>query len=256
MATVLCADDSPTIQKVVELTFADSGIHVICVSDGEAAIRRSRELKPEVLLLDVAMPARNGYEVCEWVRREAGIPQPRVLLLSSALEVYDERRAHACGADGHLAKPFESQALLQRVRSLIEPHAPAGSPPVQPLASDFTFDPFPRAEGLSPSARPHQTRPERPPPASPSLKEPLPGGSSGSKPAGAPASEPAASHVAAAGGSARLSPADIEAIVRRLVDLIGPEVIREIAWEIVPDLADTILREKLTQLAPPKGRPR
>ena len=252
MPTVLCADDSPTIQKVVELTFADSGIRVVCVSDGEAAIRRFREVKPDLLLLDVAMPARNGYEVSEWVRREAVQPQPRVLLLSSALDPFDERRARGCGADGHMAKPFESGALLARVRAMLGLADPAPGVPADDEefpAAGSAFDPNARLESLSPHAQPlplrGDTAPARPAPSGAGLAH-LPVAPSAAARAAASAVPP--------GRGANLSPAEIEAIARRVVELIGPEIIREIAWEILPDLADTILREKLERTGPGRDR--
>jgi CheY-like chemotaxis protein len=116
---ILLADDSITIQKVVELTFSEGDYQVICVSNGAQALRRIPEVKPDVVLLDVIMPEKNGYEVCEAIKRSpetSGIP---VLLLTGTFEPFDKKRAEASGAQGHLTKPFESQALVSKVEELI-----------------------------------------------------------------------------------------------------------------------------------------
>jgi CheY-like chemotaxis protein len=134
--TILLADDSITIQKVVELTFSDGEYRVLCVGNGAQALRKIAESRPDIVLLDVIMPEKNGYEVCEAMRSDpatAGLP---VLLLTGTFEPFDQRRADAAGADGHLTKPFESHTLVARVEELIAArrsgslpaHAPAPVP--------------------------------------------------------------------------------------------------------------------------------
>ena len=130
MKKILLADDSITIQKVVELTFSEDDYQVSCVSNGMQALKRITEWRPDVVLLDVIMPERNGYEVCEEIKRNpatAGIP---ALLLSGTFEPFDQQRADAAGARGHLTKPFESQALVSKVEELLAgaPDVPAGAP--------------------------------------------------------------------------------------------------------------------------------
>lgn len=138
MKTILLADDSITIQKVVELTFSDGEYRVLCVGNGAQALRKIAESRPDIVLLDVIMPEKNGYEVCEAMRLDpatSGIP---VLLLTGTFEPFDSRRADAAGADGHLTKPFESHTLVARVEELIAgrrsgslpAHAPAVADPV------------------------------------------------------------------------------------------------------------------------------
>jgi CheY-like chemotaxis protein len=116
---ILLADDSITIQKVVELTFSEGDYQVICVSNGAQALKRIDEVRPDVVLLDVIMPEKNGYEVCEQIKRSpstSGIP---VLLLTGTFEPFDKKRAETAGANGHLTKPFESQTLVSKVEELI-----------------------------------------------------------------------------------------------------------------------------------------
>jgi CheY-like chemotaxis protein len=141
--TILLADDSVTIQKVVGISFAAEDIEVIAVDNGDDAIARAREIQPDVVLADVVMPGKNGYEVCEAIQADpamAGIP---VLLMSGTFEAFDEARAQQVGAAGHIAKPFEAQALVDEVRRLMD--APAAVPPpapAVPLNPDSSADSF------------------------------------------------------------------------------------------------------------------
>ncbi|HSN91927.1 MAG TPA: response regulator, partial [Anaeromyxobacteraceae bacterium] len=124
---LLLADDSITIQKVVGITFANEDYKVTAVDNGEAAIVKAREMKPDVILADVVMPRKNGYEVCEAVKNDPSLKHIPVLLLSGTFEAFDEARARGAKADGHIAKPFESAALISRVKELVEGKAPAAA---------------------------------------------------------------------------------------------------------------------------------
>src|SRR5437867_845392 len=121
---ILLADDSITIQKVVELTFSEGDYLVFTVGNGAQALKKIGEVRPDVALLDVIMPEANGYEVCEKVKRNPETSWIPVLLLTGTFEPFDRKRAEAAGADGHLTKPFESQVLISRVEELI-----ASAPP-------------------------------------------------------------------------------------------------------------------------------
>ena len=123
---LLLADDSVTIQKVIELTFADEHIAVVAVSDGAAAIARLEAEPFDIVLADVGMPGKSGFEVAAFLRdRPAGrIP---VILLTGAFDPVDEARVAAVGASAVLAKPFEPQVLVTRVRELLERGATGAS---------------------------------------------------------------------------------------------------------------------------------
>jgi CheY-like chemotaxis protein len=120
--TLLLADDSPTIQKVINLTFADEGIDVIAVSDGNAAIQQLREMTPDLVMVDVHMPGLNGYQICERLRQNAELKNVPVILLVGSFEPFDEEEAKRVGADDFLMKPFQSiRQLVSRVGALLEP---------------------------------------------------------------------------------------------------------------------------------------
>ena len=116
---LLLADDSVTIQRVIELTFADEEVTVVAVGDGQQAIDRVRSDRPDIVLADVGMPERDGYEVAAFIKGDPEFAHIPVLLLTGAFEPIDEARARAVGCDGVLVKPFEPQMVISRVRDLL-----------------------------------------------------------------------------------------------------------------------------------------
>ena len=135
---LLLADDSVTIQKVIELTFADEDIEVIAVGNGREAIERAPLERPDIVLADVGMPERDGYEVAAFIKRRPDLKHIPVLLLTGAFEPIDEGRARAAGCDGVLVKPFEPQMVITRVKDLI-----AGKRPT-PGAAGISYATLPR----------------------------------------------------------------------------------------------------------------
>jgi len=125
--TLLLADDSVTIQKVVGLSFANEDVELITVDNGDDAVERARTLHPDLILADVVMPGLSGYEVCEAIRADEALAPIPVLLLSGTFEPFDEERAAQVGATGHIVKPFEAQALVSRVNELLNETVPAAA---------------------------------------------------------------------------------------------------------------------------------
>jgi CheY-like chemotaxis protein len=169
--TLLLADDSVTIQRVIELTFADEDIDVIAVSDGDQAIARLEASPPDIVLADIGMPGRNGYEVARYVKQSPRLSHIPVVLLTGAFEPVDQARADEAGCDGVLAKPFEPQLVIGRVKELLQkarkpaapapadhaapaapPPAHAEDPPTDPLV---VLPPAPAAAAVAPAATAH-----------------------------------------------------------------------------------------------------
>lgn len=118
---ILLADDSVTVQKIITLTFSDEDVEVITVNNGDEAINRLRRLRPALVMADISIPGRNGYEICEFVKTHPEMEGTPVILLVPAFEPFDEERARRIGADYHLTKPFQSiRMLISIVKNLID----------------------------------------------------------------------------------------------------------------------------------------
>jgi len=125
--TLLLADDSVTIQKVVGISFASEDIKLVTVDNGTAAIAKAKELRPDIVLADVVMPGLNGYDVCRQIKADPTLRHIPVLLLTGTFEAFDEVRAREAGSDGHITKPFEAQALVDLVNARLAAAAPQKS---------------------------------------------------------------------------------------------------------------------------------
>ena len=121
MAKILVADDNSNIQKMVGLALKDQGIDVVAVGNGEAAVRKISDIRPDLVLADVFMPVRNGYEVCQYVKTDPSLAHIPVILLVGAFDPLDEQEAQRVGADGVLKKPFvPPDPLISMVKSALQ----------------------------------------------------------------------------------------------------------------------------------------
>ena len=131
---LLLADDSVTIQRVIKLTFADEDVEVVTVGDGNQAVASIDQQPPDIVLADVAMPGRTGYEVAQHIRTSPRLAHIPVLLLTGAFEPVDETKASEVGCDGILAKPFEPDVVVSRVKELLaRPRSVAPAPVTAPV---------------------------------------------------------------------------------------------------------------------------
>jgi CheY-like chemotaxis protein len=121
VAKILVADDNSNVQKTVGLALADLGVEVVSVNNGEAAVRKLADFSPDLVLADIFMPVRNGYEVCEFVKKDSRFSHVPVVLLVGAFDPLDEREAQRVGADGILKKPFvPPDPLITMVKTLLD----------------------------------------------------------------------------------------------------------------------------------------
>jgi CheY-like chemotaxis protein len=175
MSTILLADDSLTIQKVVELTFADTSYSVVAVSSGEDLLEKLPECQPDLVICDVIMPGKDGYEVCQEIKSTPATLHIPVILLTGTFEPFDRDRALAAGCSEIITKPFEARKLVETVEELLGGAAPAEAPAAEegvPTQFDATtpagFDvpaaepPAAEAAGLE---QPIPAAPEPEPPA-------------------------------------------------------------------------------------------
>jgi CheY-like chemotaxis protein len=116
---LLLADDSQTIQRVVDIVLGPEGFKVTSFGNGEDALKAVESLMPDVILADIEMPGLNGYELCEKVKGNARTHHIPVILLAGAFEPFDEDKMKSIGADDYILKPFESQELTSKVKSLL-----------------------------------------------------------------------------------------------------------------------------------------
>jgi CheY-like chemotaxis protein len=140
---LLLADDSLTIQKVIDLTFADEGVSVVCVNNGREAIERLEEFAPDIVLADVFMPQMSGYEVCEYIKQNDRLKHIPVMLLVGSFEPFDEEEARRVGANDILTKPFQSiRRLIEKVGLLTSNRPPEEQIPTAELPKpEGTFEP-------------------------------------------------------------------------------------------------------------------
>jgi CheY-like chemotaxis protein len=117
---ILLADDSITIQKVIGIIFGAEEYALTVVDNGKAALDRALEVIPDIMLIDALMPGMSGYEVCQRVREIPELAAKPILLLTGSFEPFDETKARECGADDFIAKPFESQQIINKVTELCE----------------------------------------------------------------------------------------------------------------------------------------
>jgi CheY-like chemotaxis protein len=385
---ILLADDSLTIQKVVELTFARTDWELRTVGNGDKAVALLGEFVPDVVLADAVMPGLTGYELCETVKKLPGGSFIPVVMLTGTFEPFDRARADRAGADAVVTKPFDSHALLDLVQDLAaraegaRAAAPPPAPPEPEPVPEPEPEPAPVAEALAPPPpretgedtsptnvprtrpaplpepspdslyattaipifTPEQLEAMRPPlepepPPEPPAPEPVPelppepfreaeiplpaggeavtapvrayevdlggleedvprrdieadiaefersGRVSGAMPAflpppvgdegpatsvelpphGGPLPEPPASDLevlaartslndltrmvgAGAGADRPLADDDVERIARRVVEILGERVVRKVAWDVVPEMAERLVRERLREL--------
>jgi len=203
--TILLADDSPTIRKLVTQTFADGDFDVVSVSNGDAAIKALEEKKPSVILADIYMPGKNGYEVCGYVRNHPQLKTTPVVLLVGAFDAFDEATAKQSGATANITKPFEPGSLIDLVMSLLPAASESETAPGVP-SGESTDD----ADllGLNELFKKGQA-----PPAAPTV--------------------------------ASITEEEVDRIADRVIQKLSTQIIENIAWEVVPDITEKIVREEL-----------
>ncbi len=117
---LLLADDSITIQKVVEMILSEQDYTIVSVTNGDEAFETAKKNRPDIILADIIMPGTDGYQLCKKVKEDPDLRKVPVLLLAGAYESFDTYKATASGADDYIIKPFESQELIKKVRECIE----------------------------------------------------------------------------------------------------------------------------------------
>ncbi|MFO0596097.1 MAG: response regulator [Myxococcaceae bacterium] len=160
--SILVADDSLTIRKVVGMLLATEDLTLTAVDNGLDAVARARELRPDLVLADCMMPGKSGYEVCQELKSDPSTAHIPVLLLAGNFEPFDPARAQACGANGHIPKPFDSASFLDRVKSSVGLPTGGGAPVGIGLPMTAAAVGAPTAAPVQPAARPAAPMPPQP----------------------------------------------------------------------------------------------
>lgn len=117
--TLLIADDEPNIVISVEYLMKREGFEVLVAGDGEEALAKIREHRPDIVLLDVMMPKKSGFDVCQEVRADPALSGVRILMLTAKGRETEVTKGLALGADAYMTKPFSTRDLVEKVRQLL-----------------------------------------------------------------------------------------------------------------------------------------
>jgi CheY-like chemotaxis protein len=261
---ILIVEDSVTMRKVMEMTFAGEDADLLAVENGELAIQQGRDFGPDVAFIDASLPGIDGYEVTRAIKSDPQLAGTAVILMASQHRPLDEARASEVGADAHILKPFDTQEAIDKATSLADQAEALYEAPSIPVARPATSPPMPVAQ---PSYRP--TPPPLPlngPSSRPMTPTPLSGAQVSVAPTSAASlrsSSPAAKIVSSAAApleAAGASEALSHSVVERLETLgltpdqvegvlkLSAEVVERVVWEVVPELAEAMIREELHRL--------
>jgi CheY-like chemotaxis protein len=304
-STLLAVDDSVTMRKVLEITFAGQDYRVVTANTSDAALQKLKSDKPDLVIADGTLEPKNGYDLCKEIKRLS--PSTPVVFLSSKQNPFDVTKGSGAQVDDHIDKPFDTQQLIDKVKAaaptvvsnvsgtaqttpsmpaatalaasgqsgaaaaggrvgavtsqggITAPSAAAaregpGPSPIQ-RAKTLIYNP-PAAVGAPPAA----TGPARPPPPpiapTPVLGLPRTSAESPAPPAVAPLTAATAASPSPGGAALHvngqmagrleqlgLTPAQIDAVLA-----LSREVVERVVWEVVPVLAETIIREEIARL--------
>jgi DNA-binding response OmpR family regulator len=126
MSRILLADDSPQALRLAEQILTSRGIEVVSVTDGAVALRRLSDVNPDLLITDVYLPTKSGFDLARFLRSQAQYQHVPVIFAAAPADEFNEQDAKNAGADVVLRKPFEASALLSAVERLLEQSAAAG----------------------------------------------------------------------------------------------------------------------------------
>ena len=213
--TLLVADDSLTIQRVIQLALADQDLNVVAATSGEQAIEEIESNPPALVLADTRMPDRSGYEIAEFLNSRPshqGIP---VVLMTGAFEPLDERRAKAAGCVAVLVKPFEPGQLVRTVHELL------GSSPAPVARPSITVEPRASESGL--------TAPVPGP-----LPEPVP------VPSVTPPDQTPSAII--------VTDELVDRLATRVIARLSDRVVRETTTDVVSRVAERLVREEIERL--------
>ena len=266
-STLLAVDDSVTMRKVLEITFAGPDFRVVTANSPDAALQKLKAEKFDLVIADISLDP-NGYELCKAVKKAS--PATPVLLLSSKQNAYDAGKGGAAQADEHMDKPFDTQQMIDKVKKLLAA-GPTAKPPVREASPAQTTPsmqaPVAPARAAAPAPAPAAPAPMQRaktliynPPAATASATPAPRAANAPTPAAHHAkAEPTPAPAAAthAVGAAALVNGQLHGKLEQLgltaaqveaVAALSREIVERVVWEVVPVLAETIIKEEISRL--------
>ena len=285
---ILVADDSATMRRVLEMTFAGEDARVMAVDNGEAAVNKAGELIPDVVFADASMSGVDGYEVARRIKSNPQLAKVAVIVMASQHTPYDDGKGRAAGVDDHIPNPFDTQSVIDKLSQVLSrPRAlPAGTDGPKPVAAPPPAVPRPAPLGApaapARSAVGNATRMgiggpvPAPAPAGPAAAPrpaPIPAAATAA-PQPVRSAAPAAAVAAPAPAAVRPAPAPapaapapsaaIEGATANLAQKLGGlglsreqvegvlalsrEVVEQVVWEVVPVLAEQLIKEEIKRL--------
>jgi CheY-like chemotaxis protein len=271
---ILIVEDSVSMRKVMEMTFAGEDAELLAVENGELALQHGRDFGPDVAFIDASLPGLDGYEVARAIKSDPQLAGTAVILMASQHRPLDEARASEVGADGHILKPFDTQEAIDKATDLASQAEALDEAPSIPVARRATTPPTPISHASHRPTPPPLpvSGPSSPPMARtpissiPFATTPLTGAQVSVAP---DTSYPSHSKPVAAVVSSTLMPAQASSavdealshsVVERLETLgltpdqvegvlkLSAEVVERVVWEVVPELAEAMIREELHRL--------
>src|SRR5580658_8810122 len=152
MSIILLADDSPHAQRMGERILREEGFAVVSLTDGETALLRMADVDPDLVIADVFLPGRNGFELCREIK--TSFKHVRVILTAGLLETFDEEDARRAGCDAILKKPFEASVVMETIRPLVHDAQLARGLFAEAMVSARPVDPPVDAAPRAPSPAP------------------------------------------------------------------------------------------------------
>jgi CheY-like chemotaxis protein len=257
---ILVADDSVTMRRILELTFQGEDASVTAVDSVDAALRKAQEVTPDIIFADLSMQGMDGYALATAIKNAPGLERTAVVVMASQKHPYDEDKGKAAGVDDHIIKPFDTQAVIDRVKQVLaKPRVAAGkaaAAPAKPAPAPAAAPPSSKTIAFGKPAQPANAAQAAP--GSTAAQPAISAGGRGAaaaavaKPAPAPA--PAAPPMAAAVASAntdlerKISGLGLTAEQAAAVLALSREVVERVVWEVVPDLAEAIIKEEIRRL--------
>jgi CheY-like chemotaxis protein len=228
--TVYFIDDSATMREVIKIAFRRENINVVAYNDAASALSQIESSRPDVVITDVIMPDKDGYEVCQFIKGHASLSNIPVVLMSGVVNKQVAEKAFSVKADELIRKPFQPQDLITRVRHLLRvdvpapvPAAAASATAVATLSSIFSQPPKPRVAAAMAAPAPAFAAPV----AAPAVATaPVP--RAAAAPAVPPAPVPAAAPAASATGAPdmqklRFEVLRLESLVKKLQSDLASE---------------------------------